>query len=107
MIPCRLAWCSCRMDGRDCISACRCQLGVLAVLFAEVAYFLCLHGPHERGTRFLLRTTRNCGSGGDCPALDDVVEGGVGGILRLIGSLNTVVCCCKDCVSLDPQSRDM
>lgn len=44
--------------------------------------FLCLHGPHDKGTRFLFRTTRNCGSGGDCPALDDVVDGGVGGMLR-------------------------
>lgn len=43
--------------------------------------FLCLHGPQDRGTRFLLRTILNCGSGGDCPALDEVVEGGVGGIL--------------------------
>jgi hypothetical protein len=43
-------------------------------------YFLCLHGPQDKGTRFLLRTTLNCGSGGDCPALDEVVEGGVGGI---------------------------
>jgi hypothetical protein len=47
-------------------------------------YFLCLHGPHDRGTRFLLRTTLNCGSGGDCPALDEVVEGGVGGILGVL-----------------------
>jgi hypothetical protein len=28
-----------------------------------------------------LRTTLNCGSGGECPALDEVVEGGVGGML--------------------------
>jgi hypothetical protein len=47
-----------------------------------MAYFLCLHGPHDRGTRFLLRTTLNCWSGGEYPALDEVVEGGVGGILR-------------------------
>jgi hypothetical protein len=46
-------------------------------------YFLCLHGPQDRGTRFLLRTTLNCGSGGDCPALDEVVEGGVGGMMEL------------------------
>lgn len=33
--------------------------------------------------RFLFRTTLNWGSGGDCPALDEVVEGGVfcGGML--------------------------
>jgi len=43
--------------------------------------FLCLHGPQDKGTRFLLRTTLNWGSGGDCPALEDVVDGGVGGIV--------------------------
>jgi hypothetical protein len=103
MIPCLLAWCSCRKDGRDCISACRSQRRVLHVRVALVAYFLCLHGPHDKGTRFLLRTTLNCGSGGDCPALDDVVEGGVGGILRLIGPLHTLVCYVS---LLEPWSRD-
>lgn len=39
--------------------------------------FLCRQGPHDRGMRFLLRTTLNWGSGGDCPALEEVVEGGV------------------------------
>lgn len=48
-------------------------------------YFLCLHGPQDKGTRFLLRTTRNCGSGGDCPALDEFVDGGVGGMLGDVG----------------------
>ena len=46
-----------------------------------LTYFRCLHGAHERGIRFLLRTTRCCVSGerGDgAPALDEVVEGGVG-----------------------------
>jgi hypothetical protein len=51
------------------------------LVYVWSTYFLCLHGPHDRGTRFLLRTTLNCGSGGDCPALDEVVEGGVGGML--------------------------
>lgn len=41
-------------------------------------YFLCRHGPHDKGTLFLLRTTRNCASGDWPPALDEVVEGGVG-----------------------------
>ena len=50
--------------------------------FAET-YFLCLQGPHDNGTLFRLRTTLKCGSGGDCPALDDVVEGGVGGMMML------------------------
>lgn len=45
-----------------------------------IAYFLCLHGPQDKGTRFLFRTTLNWGSGGDWPALDEVVEGGVGGM---------------------------
>lgn len=49
--------------------------------YAHLTYFLCLHGPQDRGTRFLLRTTLNWGSGGDCPALDDVVDGGVGGMV--------------------------
>lgn len=43
-------------------------------------YFRCLQAPHDRGTRFRLRTTRNCGSGGECPALEEVVDGGVGGM---------------------------
>ena len=46
-----------------------------------MAYFLCLQGPQDSGTRFLLRTTLNWASGGDWPALDDVVEGGVGGMV--------------------------
>lgn len=45
--------------------------------------FLCLHGPQDSGTRLRFRTTRNWGSGGDCPALDDVVDGGVGGMVAL------------------------
>ena len=47
--------------------------------------FLCRQGPQDSGTLFLFRTTLNCASGGDCPALDDVVEGGVGGIVQLAG----------------------
>lgn len=46
-------------------------------------YFLCRHGAQDRGTRFLFRTTLNWGSGGDCPALEDVVDGGVGGMMML------------------------
>lgn len=46
-----------------------------------MAYFLCLQGPQDSGTRFRLRTTLNCGSGGDWPALEDVVDGGVGGMV--------------------------
>lgn len=42
--------------------------------------FLCLQAPHDNGTRFLLRTTRNWGSGGDCAALEEVVDEGVGGM---------------------------
>jgi hypothetical protein len=41
----------------------------------------CLQAPHDSGTRFLFRTTLNCGSGGEWPALDELVEGGVGGML--------------------------
>jgi len=48
---------------------------------ARWAYFRCLQGPQDSGTRLRLRTTLNWGSGGDWPALDDVVEGGVGGIV--------------------------
>lgn len=40
--------------------------------------FLCRHGPHDKGTLFLFRTTRNCASGDWPPILDEVVEGGVG-----------------------------
>jgi hypothetical protein len=80
MIPYLPVWCSCRKDDPDCISACLSQSGV-ALDVAVLAYFRCLHGPHDKGTRFRLRTTLNCGSGGDCPALDEVVDGGVGGIL--------------------------
>jgi hypothetical protein len=42
--------------------------------------FRCLHGPHDSGTLLRLRTTLNCGSGGDWPAEEDVVDGGVGGM---------------------------
>jgi hypothetical protein len=48
------------------------------------AYFRCLHAPHDKGTRFRLRTTLNCGFGGDCPALEEVVEGGVGGMIATV-----------------------
>lgn len=42
-----------------------------------MTYFRCLQGPHDNGTRLRFRTTLYCGSGGDCPELDEVVEGGV------------------------------
>ena len=42
------------------------------------SYLRCLHGAQESGTLFLFLTTRNCASGECAPALDDVVEGGVG-----------------------------
>jgi len=48
--------------------------------------FRCLQAPHDRGTRFGLRTTRNCGSGGECPALEEVVDGGVGGMAGFVCS---------------------
>jgi hypothetical protein len=67
------ALCSCRKVVLDCILACIRQLRGL-MLLTLCAYFLC---PHDRGMRFLLRTTLNWGSGGDCPALEEVVEGGV------------------------------
>lgn len=46
------------------------------VLF-EKTHFLCLQGPHERGIRFLLRTTRNWPLSGDAP-VEELVVGGVG-----------------------------
>jgi hypothetical protein len=46
--------------------------------------FRCLHAPQDKGTRFRLRTTLNCGSGGECPALEEVVEGGVGGMVAMV-----------------------
>jgi hypothetical protein len=52
------------------------------------AYFRCLHAPHDKGTRFRLRTTLNCGSGGDCPALEEVVEGGVGGMAAMVSPVD-------------------
>jgi hypothetical protein len=52
--------------------------------FEMYAYFRCLHAPQDKGTRFRLRTTLNCGSGGECPALEEVVEGGVGGIVAMM-----------------------
>jgi hypothetical protein len=70
------ALCSYRKVVLDCILACIRQLRGL-MLLTSCAYFLCLQGPHDRGMRFLLRTTLNWGSGGDCPALEEVVEGGV------------------------------
>ena len=82
MMPYLHAWCSCRKGDLDCISACKCQHWVFLIASQRYTYFRCLQAPHERGTRFLLRTTLNCGSGGDCPALEELVEGGVGGILR-------------------------
>jgi hypothetical protein len=72
------------MGDRDCISACESQPGTLKRVV--MPYFRCLHGPQDRGTRFRLRTTLNCASGGDWPALDDVVDGGVGGIVTLVVS---------------------
>jgi len=39
--------------------------------------FLCLQGPHERGIRFLLRTTRYWPLSGDAP-VEELVVGGVG-----------------------------
>jgi hypothetical protein len=54
------------------------------------AYFRCLHAPHDKGTRFRLRTTLNCGSGGDCPALEEVVEGGVGGMVAAVSSTGMI-----------------
>lgn len=45
--------------------------------------FLCLQGPHDSGTRLRFRTTLKWGSGGDWPELDEVVEGGVGGMVVL------------------------
>jgi hypothetical protein len=53
-------------------------------------HFLCRHGPQDNGTLFLFRTTRNCASGEWPPALEDVVEGGVGVILNY--KLHTVYC---------------
>jgi len=55
-------------------------------LFAEYAvcdsiaftYFLVRQGAHDRGTRFLRRTTLNCPFSGDCPLEEVVVDGGVG-----------------------------
>lgn len=57
------------------------QSALTARVPARSTYFLCLQGPQDNGTRLRLRTTRNWGSGGDCPALDEVVEGGVGGMV--------------------------
>ena len=48
--------------------------------------FLCLQGAQDRGTRFRFRTTLNWASGGEWPALDDVVDGGVGGMVLGIGN---------------------
>lgn len=48
--------------------------------------FRCLQGPQDKGTRFRLRTTLNWASGGDWPALDDVVDGGVGGMVTAMSS---------------------
>jgi hypothetical protein len=46
------------------------------------AYFLCLQGAHDKGTRFLFLTILYCSSGECPPALDDVVEGGVGDMME-------------------------
>ena len=37
-------------------------------------------GAQDKGTRFLFLMTRNCPSGERAPALDEVVDGGVGDI---------------------------
>lgn len=47
--------------------------------------FLFLHGVHDNGIRFLLRTTRYGLSGERTPLLDGVVDGGVGDMLELFG----------------------
>jgi hypothetical protein len=53
-------------------------------------YFLCLHGAQDNGTRFLFLTTLNWGSGGECPALEEVVEGGVGGIVAELAARTSI-----------------
>ena len=40
----------------------------------------CRHGPHDKGMRFRLRTTRNWS--GEAPECDECAEGGVGVIIR-------------------------
>ncbi len=48
----------------------------------------CRQGAHERGTRFLLRTTRYCcWLSGDAPFVEDVEEGGVGSFGAIVTGL--------------------
>jgi hypothetical protein len=46
------------------------------------AYFRLLQGAQDKGMRFLFLMTRNCPSGEWAPALDEVVDGGVGDIFK-------------------------
>ncbi len=49
----------------------------------DEAYFRFLQGAQDKGIRFLFLMTRNCPSGERAPALDEVVDGGVGDILGM------------------------
>jgi hypothetical protein len=53
------------------------QLDGCNQVVCDQTHFLCLQGPHERGIRFLLRTTRNWPLSGDAP-VEELVVGGVG-----------------------------
>ena len=80
----RRVLCNYRMDGRDCISVCQSfSFGNSPISLSDhngnYSYFLCLHGPQESGTLLRLRTTRYWPSG-DAP-LEEVVDGGVGGMV--------------------------
>lgn len=46
----------------------------------RLAYFLCLHGPQDRGTRLRFLVIR-CAASGDAAPCDECAEGGVGVML--------------------------
>lgn len=61
--------------------------------FYSDTHFLWRQGAHDSGTLFLFRTTLNSG---DCaPALEDVVEGGVGVILGI--GISWILFLCLEC----------
>lgn len=53
----------------------------------QATHFLCLQGPHDRGTRFLFRTTRLWLSGDGGPCIEDVLDGGVV-LVVLLGAMS-------------------
>lgn len=76
---------SCRRGDRDYISVCEKTSAAYSnsARLLHLSYFLCRHGPQDKGILFLLRTTRYWPVSGEAP-LEECVEGGVGVIILLV-----------------------